>query len=111
LNEEAYNPQVISIGPFHHGNKKLQMMENYEVRYLKTFIERAEINLEDLKRAVKDLEESVRHCYAETIPLNSDDFVTMIMTDASFITELFFRNRFTQWSSDKQDNIKAMVGC
>jgi hypothetical protein len=22
LNEEVYNPQVISIGPFHHGKKK-----------------------------------------------------------------------------------------
>jgi len=29
--------------------------------------------MEDLKRAIKDLEESVRHCYEETIPLSSDE--------------------------------------
>jgi hypothetical protein len=45
--------------------------------------------MEDLKRAIKDLEESVRHCYEETIPLSSDDFVTIILTDVSFIIELF----------------------
>jgi hypothetical protein len=39
LNEEVYNPQVISIGPFHRGQKKLQTMENYKVKYLKAFLE------------------------------------------------------------------------
>jgi hypothetical protein len=93
MNEEAYNPHVISIGPFHHGNKKLQRMENHKETYLKAFIERAKINinLKDLKRAIEDLEESVRNCYAETIHLSSDDFVTMILTDASFIIELFLQ--------------------
>jgi hypothetical protein len=37
LNEEAYTPQVISIGPFHHGNKILETMEMVKVRYFKKF--------------------------------------------------------------------------
>jgi len=34
LNKEAYTPQVISVGPFHHGGEKLRTMEKYKVRYL-----------------------------------------------------------------------------
>jgi hypothetical protein len=78
LNEEAYTPQVISIGPFHHGNKKLQLMENYKLRYLKTFMERVEINFEILICTREDMETSVRQCYAETILFSSEDFVKMI---------------------------------
>jgi hypothetical protein len=66
--------------------------------------------MEDLKRAIKDLEESVRHCYEETIPLSSDDFVTIILTDVSFIIELFFRNKFRQyWSSDDKIILKPWL--
>ncbi|GLT63345.1 hypothetical protein SLA2020_359180 [Shorea laevis] len=92
LNEEAYTPQVISIGPFHHGDEKLQTMEKYKVRYLKEFMERVKIDLENLVRVIEDSEESVRQCYAEIIPLSRYDFLKMILVDASFIVELFVRN-------------------
>ncbi|XP_062176258.1 UPF0481 protein At3g47200-like [Alnus glutinosa] len=112
LNEEAHNPQVISIGPFHYGNKKLKIMEKHKASYLEAFIKRAKINIckEDLEHAVKGFEKSVRHCYAETIDhLNSDDFVTMILTDASFIIELFIRNMFGHWSSDDKIKLKPWL--
>jgi hypothetical protein len=92
LNKEAYSPQILSIGPFHHGNEKLQNMEKHKLRYLKEFMERANKNLEDLLPVIEDLEESVRQCYAETISLNMYDFLKMILVDASFIVELFYRN-------------------
>nr|XP_034912581.1 putative UPF0481 protein At3g02645 isoform X5 [Populus alba] len=39
LNEKAYTPQVISIGPFHHGKKELQEMEEQKRLYLRQFLE------------------------------------------------------------------------
>jgi hypothetical protein len=36
------------MGPFHHGNEKLQSMKEHKLRYLKEFMERANKNLEDL---------------------------------------------------------------
>ena len=33
LNEEAYTPQVISIGPIHHDKKRFQTMDKHKVRY------------------------------------------------------------------------------
>jgi hypothetical protein len=92
LKKEAYSPQILSIGPFHHGDEKLQNMEKHKLRYLKEFMERANKNLEDLLPVIEDSEESVRQCYAETISLNRYDFLKMILVDASFIVELFYRN-------------------
>jgi len=44
LKKEAYSPQILSIGPFHHGIKKLRNMEKHKLRYLKEFMERANKN-------------------------------------------------------------------
>ena len=46
------------------------------------------------------MEESIRRCYSETIQLNSDDFLTMILVDAGFIIELFLREFDNSWESD-----------
>ncbi|GLT55408.1 hypothetical protein SLA2020_285330 [Shorea laevis] len=86
-------------------------MENYKARYLKRFMERAEIDLKNLICAIEGSEKSVRQCYQETIPLSNDgyDFVKMILMDASFIIELFWRNRFTKWTSDDRIVLKPWL--
>ncbi|XP_041009628.1 UPF0481 protein At3g47200-like [Juglans microcarpa x Juglans regia] len=111
LNEMSYTPRVISIGPLHHGNEKLQSsMENYKVKYLNDFVLRAQTSLEDLIKIVKDSEEMVRECYAEDIELNSDEFVNMILRDAAFIIEYFWRNRFPkQWTAEDKKLIKPWL--
>ena len=40
INPEAYTPQVISIGPIHHGKQKLQAMQIQKKRYLIEFCKR-----------------------------------------------------------------------
>ena len=90
-NEEAHTPQVVSIGPFHHKNKRLKAMEEHKERYFSSFVKRSAIKLEDLVGIIREMEESIRRCYEETINLSSDRFVKMILVDASFILELFFR--------------------
>ncbi|XP_035543086.1 UPF0481 protein At3g47200-like [Juglans regia] len=110
LNEEAYTPQVISIGPFHHGNKKFQILEKYKVRYLDDFMRRAKTNPENLVRIVKGSEEAIRQCYAETIELDSDEFVKMILLDAAFIIEYFLRDMFpVQWTDEDRTVIKPWI--
>ncbi|KAG2664716.1 hypothetical protein I3760_16G096800 [Carya illinoinensis] len=100
LNKEAYIPKVISVGPFHHGNKKLQSMENYKMRYLKSFMKRAKINMKKLASTMQDSEESVRECYAGPIPFDRDTSTKIILVDASFITEFFLRNWSGNWTDD-----------
>ena len=93
VNEEAYTPQVISIGPFHYNSTRLQPKKNHKVRYFKSLMHRAkpEIHLKTLVSSIKLMEGSIRRCYSETIQLSSNDFVKMILVDAGFILELFFR--------------------
>jgi hypothetical protein len=64
LNKEAFSPQILSIGPFHHDDENLQNMEKHKLRYLKVLMERAQKTLEDLLLVIEDAEESVRPCYA-----------------------------------------------
>ncbi|KAM4126184.1 hypothetical protein ACB094_01G369000 [Castanea mollissima] len=102
LSEESYTPKVVSIGPFHHGNTRLQTMEKKKVRCLNSFLERVglNLNLEDLVRTIKQSEGRIRRCYEETIQLNSNDFVKMILLDVSFILEMFWKLAEPGWSSD-----------
>ncbi|XP_041020533.1 UPF0481 protein At3g47200-like [Juglans microcarpa x Juglans regia] len=89
LNEEAYTPQVISIGPFHHGSKRLEPMEKLKLKYFQRFMQRIDFNVEILVNAIKLNEESVRSCYAETIKFSSDNFVKLMLVDGIFIIEFF----------------------
>ena len=98
--EEAYTPQVVSIGPFHHKNKRLKAMEEHKERYFRSFVKRSAIKLEYLVGIIREMEESIRGCYEETINLTSDRFVKMILVDASFILELLFKCSSKSLTSD-----------
>ncbi|XP_058114834.1 UPF0481 protein At3g47200-like [Magnolia sinica] len=88
-NEEAYTPQIVSVGPFHHGKQMLKAMEEHKYRYLHEVISRAGDNgLEIYLMAIKELEQLARECYSETINLNSTEFVEMMVVDGCFILEL-----------------------
>ncbi|KAJ7960485.1 hypothetical protein O6P43_020919 [Quillaja saponaria] len=105
INEEAYTPKVISIGPFHFGNKKFQYMERFKLSYFNSFLGRVtnQIDLKSLISYIKELEPRVRGCYANNIELNRNQLVKLILVDACFILELFWRshcgNRWTDEDS------------
>ncbi|XP_050126033.1 UPF0481 protein At3g47200-like isoform X7 [Malus sylvestris] len=91
VNEKAYTPQVVSIGPLHHGKEGLEDMEEHKKRYLQYFLYRTGVSLEDYVTKIKGKEEKLRSCYAHTIELCSDEFVRIILVDAAFIIELLLR--------------------
>uniref|UniRef100_A0A6N2LN07 Uncharacterized protein n=1 Tax=Salix viminalis TaxID=40686 RepID=A0A6N2LN07_SALVM len=91
LNEEAYTPRVVSIGPLHHGKENLKAMEDHKIMYLQEFLERSKVSVEDLINIVRDSETELRDCYAETIDLTRKDFTTMILLDVVFVTMLLLK--------------------
>ena len=91
IKKEAYTPQVVSIGPLHHGGKRLKPMEELKLGYLKSYLERTDMMLEDCIGKVKKNEGYIRGCYADAISETSDYFVQMIVIDACFIIEFFLR--------------------
>ena len=108
-NEEAYTPKVISIGPYHHNKEKFQTTEKHKVRYFRSFIQRAEINLENLVTTITEMEDIIRHCYVDFVQLERDDFVKMIMLDATFILELFLKDNLGEWTRDDPMHVEAWL--
>ncbi|XP_054815262.1 UPF0481 protein At3g47200-like isoform X2 [Prosopis cineraria] len=91
LNEEAYTPKVISIGPFHHGDPRLQDMEEHKQIFFKAFTQRAKSSLDDLVGFVKRSAKQVCASYSENIKLSEEELVKMVLVDAGFIIEIFMR--------------------
>nr|DAD48642.1 TPA_asm: hypothetical protein HUJ06_018579 [Nelumbo nucifera] len=89
INGQAYQPLIVSIGPYHRGEEHLKMIEEHKWRFLGSFLSRTQRSLEDYLTDLKKLEEKARKCYSETINLDSDEFVEMMVLDGCFAIELF----------------------
>jgi hypothetical protein len=86
LNEKAYTPQVISIGPYHHGKKELREMEEQKRLYLREFLGLCKVSVKDFIAAIAERESRLRNCYAETTDnLSKEEFVEMVLLDCSFL--------------------------
>ncbi|KAK7350422.1 hypothetical protein VNO77_09049 [Canavalia gladiata] len=92
-NGEAYTPQLISIGPFHHNKSELVSMHKQKQRYFLGFWERVTNKkaLAKYKAFLNENIEMIRHSYSEPDSLTNDQFVDMILLDSVFILELFLR--------------------
>ncbi|KAK7286999.1 hypothetical protein RJT34_22394 [Clitoria ternatea] len=101
VNEEAYTPQWISIGPIHFGKQELKPMQEHKKRYFHFFWERVsnEQGMKGYKDYLEKKEEEIRQCYADKFPsISKDELIDMILLDAVFIMELLLRN--SCWKSD-----------
>ncbi|XP_057471953.1 UPF0481 protein At3g47200-like [Actinidia eriantha] len=90
----SYLPDLVSIGPFHHGEAKLIATEDKKWRYLNTLLSRKpnlEATLDHCVSALKELEPKVRKFYVEKINRGSDELVKMMLVDGCFIIELFLK--------------------
>ncbi|KAL6216963.1 hypothetical protein ACLB2K_010181 [Fragaria x ananassa] len=94
--EKAYTPQLVSVGPLHHGKQALKRMEEHKMRYLRYFLGRTNLSLMHYIEKIKDQEAELRSCYSQTIELKSDEFVKIILVDAIFIIEFLFRSWYSQ---------------
>ncbi|KAF5784172.1 hypothetical protein HanRHA438_Chr11g0528141 [Helianthus annuus] len=92
INGKSYEPHIVSVGPFHHGQPHLEMVEEHKWRLLRQLLNRTQTKgmvLEDFLRAVQPLEATARESYSVTIPYNTDEFIEMMVLDGCFIIELF----------------------
>ncbi|KAK2655127.1 hypothetical protein Ddye_008179 [Dipteronia dyeriana] len=92
INGKSYQPQIVSIGPYHNNEPNLRMIEEHKWRYLGSVLNRMKnknIGLEDFLKAVEPLELKARECYAESIHLDTDEFLELMVLDGIFVIELF----------------------
>lgn len=108
IHRNAFLPKIISIGPFHYKDPGLRIMEQHKMRYLLRVLEAGPyqeedgeegvedgravkvkgIQLEELAEAMGRLEQKTRERYSEDIPIDSDEFVQMMVIDGCFVLQL-----------------------
>ncbi|PQQ21984.1 UPF0481 protein [Prunus yedoensis var. nudiflora] len=79
-------------------------MEVHKKRYLRDFVERSHLNVEDDLEKVKKQEQKLRSSYEEAIAFINNQFVEMVLVDVAFIIELLVKSSFRQFRN-KEDYI------
>ncbi|KAL8482673.1 hypothetical protein ACS0TY_025636 [Phlomoides rotata] len=93
VNSKSYEPQKVTIGPYHHGKDEFKPMEEVKLRNMQSLLDRKpEVGLERYLSTIAGLENRARDCYAEPIRFNAADFIKMLVLDGCFIIELI-RNK------------------
>lgn len=94
MNAGAYNPQIISIGPLHHGTDNVLDMEEHKWHYALSLLERtrdAEKTLDECGETILNHDALVRAYYPGSIKYDRTDLAKMLLFDGCFILELFLR--------------------
>ncbi|TYJ01856.1 hypothetical protein E1A91_A13G183900v1 [Gossypium mustelinum] len=89
VNEKAYEPNVVSIGPYHHGKQHLKAMQVIKRSFFLKIAEENNLNVNELARTMRSLEARIRKCYEEAaFYLDSNQLVEMMLLDGCFIVQL-----------------------
>ncbi|KAF8039558.1 hypothetical protein BT93_B1928 [Corymbia citriodora subsp. variegata] len=92
INKKAYQPRILSIGPYHHGTEELSMIEEHKGRFLHDLLARMEgrgVRFVELVKAIAPMEDQIRESYSETLDIGSQELIQMMILDGCFIIELF----------------------
>ncbi|CAL5419890.1 unnamed protein product [Camellia sinensis] len=105
-NKECYEPEVVSIGPYHHNQAKLQSFEKLKIRFTKEYVKsyKPETSATALYKQVADVASEARNCYADsTESFNDGAFTRMLFLDGCFI--IHYINICTK-NKEEQDKMK-----
>ncbi|KAI4387269.1 hypothetical protein MLD38_005112 [Melastoma candidum] len=111
--DKAYVPQIVSIGPYHHGEERLRHMDRHKWRSLHHVLKRTKQDVRAYLDAIREMEEKVRECYEGTIEMSSNEFVEMMVLDGCFILELFrgtVAEGFKELGYPRNDPVFSMRG-
>ncbi|KAM7508289.1 hypothetical protein LguiA_018742 [Lonicera macranthoides] len=102
---EAYVPQVIALGPYHHFRPELYQMERYKVAAVQSFLNSHQNpDVQPLLiDKLKQLDPTIRACYHKYLDLDDNTLVWIIAIDGLFLLDLlraysdgFSGNKMTQ---------------
>ncbi|CAN1343217.1 UPF0481 protein At3g47200 [Linum perenne] len=89
--DKAYAPQLVSLGPYHHGKKRLRKMDPHKWRCLNRVLTRTDTDIRIYLDSIRELEFKARSCYqgsTNSISMSSNEFVEMMVLDGCFVIEL-----------------------
>lgn len=110
--DKAYVPQIVSLGPYHHGKRRLRQMDRHKWRSLNRVLKRTNHDVRLYLDSMKEIEERARSCYEGSISLSSNEFVEMLVLDGCFVLELFrgATEGFIELRYSRNDPVFAMRG-
>ena len=110
--DKAFVPQIVSLGPYHHGKRRLRQMDHHKWRSLNHVLKRTKHDIRLYLDAMKEIQERAHACYEGPINLSSNEFVEMLVLDGCFVLELFrgATEGFTQLGYSRNDPVFAMRG-
>lgn len=91
---KAYEPNIVSIGPYHHKAKHLQAMEKLKQQVFHRLFNSNRAKLHCVMDSMENLEEKARNCYADDINLGQEEFLKMMILDGCFIVEMLKEYHF-----------------
>ncbi|KAL8255657.1 hypothetical protein R6Q59_030724 [Mikania micrantha] len=90
INKEAYEPRIVSIGPYHHGKKDLEMIQEHKWRFLQDMLTRTGKTLGFFMNIMVSRDIEIRESYSESIDrFTTNDLAKMMVLDGVFLIELF----------------------
>lgn len=85
----AYEPKIVSLGPYHADNERLGAWDDLKWRYFKKFLNRnPNKHLCDYLEEVEMLALAARTAYSEKLGMDPGKFVEMMLLDCCFVVEL-----------------------
>ncbi|XP_077210009.1 UPF0481 protein At3g47200-like [Tasmannia lanceolata] len=117
-NEACFNPEVLSLGPYHHGNEKphLKRLEKYKHMAVWSYTNSNDdlTKAESFYNAVRGVVDQVRTCYEENNEISDDKFAWMMLMDGCFVLEfmtdlLFKKNKLSLSEHDKSLVVTDMM--
>ncbi|KAK4785389.1 hypothetical protein SAY86_002078 [Trapa natans] len=89
INRKAYQPHIVSIGPFYHGGRQFLMIQQHKLRFLGDLLARnRRVSISNLFMTISAMEESIRRSYSETLKFNSPELIEMMVLDLLAVANL-----------------------
>ncbi|KAK2630944.1 hypothetical protein EUGRSUZ_L03673, partial [Eucalyptus grandis] len=108
--DNAYVPEIVSLGPYHHNESQVCQMDRHKWRCLQCMLMRNNHNISPYLDSMKEVEETARACYEGPIDMTSEKFVEMMVLDGCFVIEKFrgFTEGFNELGYPHNDPIFSM---
>ena len=99
LNKDAYTPQLISFGPYHHGADHLRPMEHQKRLSLSNYLRRARRTLAEVVEAMRPEVRDLMDCYdgLEGPWTDEDRFLGLMILDGVFFLDLMIWHTVEFW--------------
>ncbi|KAI3942902.1 hypothetical protein MKW92_040353, partial [Papaver armeniacum] len=89
-NFAAYEPKVVSVGPYHYGKPQYESMENHKQRVRDKFIKASDLTLGDYEAEMRKVVKKLKMSYADLDGNEWEDddaFVQLMILDGCFLIE------------------------